>query len=115
MYNPFTLEGKTVLVTGASSGIGRGVAIDSSKMGASVLITGRNPIRLNETFSTLEGDNNRQMTADLCLEEDIFNLVDGLPVLNGVVLCAGIIKTMPVKNITSEPWLRSLIRISCPI
>ena len=42
LYNPFTLEGKTILVTGASSGIGRTTAIECSKMGANVIITGRN-------------------------------------------------------------------------
>ena len=102
MYNPFTLSGKNILVTGASSGIGRGVSIDTSRMGANVCITGRNSDRLNETFVNLEGSENRQIIADLCSEEAIYALVDELPVLDGVVLCAGIIKTLPVKNISSE-------------
>ena len=49
-FNPFTLEGKTILVTGASSGIGRGIAIACSKMGATVIVNGRNESRLNETL-----------------------------------------------------------------
>ena len=102
MYNPFTLNGKKILVTGASSGIGRGVAIDSSKMGANVIITARNEERLDETFSQLEGTSNLKITADLCNDTDILKIVDELPVVNGIVLCAGIIKTMPVKNITTE-------------
>ena len=56
MYNPFSLEGKTVLVTGASSGIGRAVAIECSRMGARVYITARNEARLKETLELLEGD-----------------------------------------------------------
>ena len=50
MYNPFSLQGKTVLVTGASSGIGQATAVECSKMGAKIVITGRNVERLQETF-----------------------------------------------------------------
>ena len=55
-YNPFSLEGKTILVTGASSGIGQTTAIECSKLGAKVVITGRNVERLQQTFSQLDGD-----------------------------------------------------------
>ena len=51
MYNPFSLEGKTILITGASSGIGRATAIECSKLGAHVVITARNKNRLQETFN----------------------------------------------------------------
>ena len=47
MYNPYTLEGKTILITGASSGIGKCSAIECSKMGAKLVITGRDEKRLN--------------------------------------------------------------------
>lgn len=102
MYNPFSLEGKTILVTGASSGIGRGICIDCSKMGATVHLMARNEDRLNETFSQMEGRNHVIHKADLCNTEDINALVDNLPMIDGMVLCAGIIKTMPVKNITED-------------
>ena len=55
-FNPFTLEGKTILVTGASSGIGRGIAIACSKMGATVIINGRNEQRLAETMTEMQGE-----------------------------------------------------------
>jgi len=100
MYNPFSLENKVILVTGASSGIGRGIAIDTSKMGAKVYITARNENRLNETFSQMSGKSNVIIPAELTNEID--ELVEKLPVLDGIVLCAGIIKTMPVKNITDS-------------
>ena len=102
MYNPFDLTNKTILVTGASSGIGKGIAEDLSKMGCNVLITARNKERLNKTLSLMEGDNNLIIEADLSNTDDINSLVDNLPIIDGIVLCAGIIKTMPVKNITDS-------------
>ena len=65
MYNPYSLQGKTILVTGASSGIGQSVAIECSKMGATVVITGRNKDRLEETYGMLEGTGHVQIPADL--------------------------------------------------
>lgn len=92
MGNPFSLEGKFILVTGASSGIGRSIAIECSKMGAKLIITGRNKNRLAETFSMLEGMNNIQYSADLTKEEEIKSLVDFIPKIDGFVSNAGIIK-----------------------
>lgn len=102
MNNPFSLEGKTILVTGASSGIGRGICIDCSKMGATVHLMARNVDRLNETLSQMEPKGHVIHRADLCKSDDIYNMIDALPKIDGVVLCAGIIKTMPVKNISEE-------------
>lgn len=96
MYNPFTLQGKTILVTGASSGIGKETAISCSKMGAKVIITARNKERLQETFNLLEGENNLQITSDLTNDKDINRLVSIVGKVDGVVLCAGKGKTLPV-------------------
>ena len=101
-YNPFTLEGKAVLVTGASSGIGRATAIECSKMGAQVVITGRNSERLQDTFNSLEGEGHQQIVADLVSQDDIKGLVAQLKPLDGVVLCAGKGKTIPVQFATKE-------------
>lgn len=90
MYNPFSLEGKAILVTGASSGIGRSVAIECSRLGARVLITGRNPERLEQTFQALSGENHCMILADLAHEEQRQELLSQLPELNGIVHCAGI-------------------------
>lgn len=102
MFNPFSLDNKTILVTGASSGIGRGIAIDCSKMGASVVATARNKERLQDTLLNMEGNHNKFLIADLSNKDNISVLVDALPVLDGIVLSAGIIKTVPVKNITDN-------------
>ena len=89
-YNPYSLEGKTILVTGASSGIGQKTAIECSKMGAKLLVVGRNGERLQDTISQLEGEGHSQIVAELTDSEDLTNLVASLPVLDGLVLCAGI-------------------------
>ena len=98
-YNPFSLEGKTVLVTGASSGIGQATAIECAKMGAKVVITGRNIERLQETFDQLEGEGHLQIAADLNSEDEIAKLVEQCPVLNGLVNNAGRGKSKPVNFI----------------
>lgn len=102
MKNPFSLEGKTILVTGASSGIGRGIAIECSKMGARVVITGRNQERLNETFIRLSGNSNLKIIADLSEEKQIEYLVEQCPQLHGCVNNAGIPKLMTVKFIQKK-------------
>lgn len=104
-YNPFSIEGKTILVTGASSGIGKQTAIECSRMGANVIITARNEERLNTTLNTLSSDNGQKhqmIIANLANEEGINSLVDQLPILDGVSLNAGIVKTLPVKFINSK-------------
>lgn len=90
MYNPFSLENKTILVTGASSGIGKAIAIECSKMGAQVVITGRNEQRLQETYGQLEGTHPAYIVADLTKKEDIETLAKQIDSLNGLVNCAGI-------------------------
>ena len=101
MYNPFSLEGKTILVTGASSGIGRAVAIECSKMGAVVYLTARNEERLRETLEALEGDGHQYIIADLTRDEDIKMLVERLPQLDGAVLNAGIAGLTPTQAISA--------------
>ena len=103
-YNPFSLEGKTILVTGASSGIGRATAIECSKMGATLIITGRNAQRLQETYDALVGTGHKQIIADLAEQDGIDYLVAQLPFLNGAVLCAGIGQTLPFQFSTRKKF-----------
>lgn len=88
--NPFSLEGRTILVTGGSSGIGRGIARVCSQMGATLVITGRNASKLRETFNGMEGINHKIFICDLTSQEDVNKFVSELPQLDGVVHCAGI-------------------------
>lgn len=102
MVNPFSLEGKTILVTGASSGIGQTVAVECSKMGATVVITGRNKERLAETFDQLSGEGHIQYAADISNPDEIKGLVEVCPKLDGISQNAGTSKTVLVKFITKE-------------
>lgn len=103
MYNPYSLENKTILVTGASSGIGKATAIECSKLGATVVVTGRNEGRLNETFNNLDisfGQKHISIIADLSTEEGVNELVAKLPQLDGVSSNAGVTAAIvPVKFI----------------
>jgi NAD(P)-dependent dehydrogenase (short-subunit alcohol dehydrogenase family) len=105
--NEFSLAGKTILVTGASSGIGKATALLISRYGASVYITGRTRERLDETFQQLsqESDASRvtrhaQFLADLTVENEMDRIINDLPGLDGIVHCAGIVSPLPVKFIT---------------
>ena len=104
-FNPFSLEGKTILVTGASSGIGRETAIECGAMGANVVITGRNAERLNEVYDLLPAASaNVQLVADLTLAGDVEDLVAQMPQLDGVVMCAGNSTTLPLQFGTREKF-----------
>lgn len=114
-FNPFSLEGKLILVTGASSGIGRQCAIDCNKMGARVIALGRDQDRLNSLMAEMEGDND-------CFSFDLNNL-SGIKVLvetmverhgklDGFVHSAGIEVTNPIKLSKPEDF-ESLYRLNC--
>jgi len=103
-YNPYSLEGKRVLVTGASSGIGRGIAIECSRMGAKVVISGRNEARLQETLAMMQSpDEHQVLLADLAVDEEVQILVDRIEEgLDGIVLCAGFTIVKPFKFVSPQ-------------
>lgn len=107
-YNPFSLDGKTILVTGASSGIGRATAIECSKLGATVIITGRNEERLKETLSSLEGNAHQYIVTDITNADEVNAMVDAIPQLDGLVNNAGIQKYLPTPFINEEDLLKIL-------
>lgn len=101
MNNPFSLEGKTIVVTGASSGIGQQVAISCSQMGAKIVLLGRNVERLEETMKQMEGEGHLQISYDLTdfdgQKAIVADIVSKIGVIDGLVNCAGISTTMPFK------------------
>lgn len=102
MNEIFSLEGKQLLVTGASSGIGRAMAIECSKAGASMVLTARNKERLQETLAMMAPGSHVVHPADMMQEEDVVNFAKSIPnKLDGVVLCAGINDKLIIKQISN--------------
>lgn len=115
-YNPYSLEGKTILITGASSGIGKRTAIECSKMGAKCVITGRNAERLEDTYTQLDGVDHVQVIADITNADGIDTLCSSLPELDGVFFCAGVTDTTLVKFLDKEKIDRVLdINLMAPM
>ena len=102
--NPFSLDGKTILVTGASSGIGQETAIQCSKLGAKVIITARNEERLQETLSMLEGEGHSIVLAELTNQVAVEMLVEQIEEIQGLVLCAGMGMTSPFPFSTKDKF-----------
>ncbi len=94
--SPFRLDGKRILITGASSGIGRSCAIECAKAGATVIFTGRNEARLNEVENELVGEDHIKLLADLNDKDQVTSLVSQSGKVDGVVNCAGIIGVHPM-------------------
>ena len=107
MYNPFSLQNKTVMITGAGGGIGRATAIACAQMGATVIITDIVEYALDETFallSTDENQNHKKIVADLCKQEALDELVAACPNFDGLVCCAGISKILPIQFLNEEDF-----------
>ena len=98
----FDLSGKHVLITGASSGIGRSTAVLSASLGATLTIIGRNEKRLNETLSSLSGEGHKAVCCDLTCPDSVNDMVDSLPFLDGIVYCAGVQETCLTKNVDNQ-------------
>ena len=104
-YNPYSLEGKTILVTGASSGIGKAIAIECSKAGATLIIVARRKEKLIETLQYLDNTkDNKVISLDLSTQENIDNLVSQIDKIDGLVLAAGIVEMWPVLFATREKF-----------
>ena len=108
-YNPFSLDGKTILVTGGAGGIGSEVARVCSKMGARIMLTDIRGDVLETvlpTLSAVELGNHLAIRADLTDADDLKSLVDNLPEIDGFVCNAGVMKLTPVPFITNEALQR---------
>ncbi len=120
MYNPFSLQGKTVLITGGAGGIGSAVAKTCIGLGARVILTDIRKDALQATLAFLPesqtGEPNLCFTADLTDAEQLAALVDFCPALDGLVCNAGVMKLTPTQFITEEELTRiQKINLNAPI
>jgi 3-oxoacyl-[acyl-carrier-protein] reductase len=102
-YNPYALNGKVILITGAAGGIGKTTAIECSRLGASLILTDINEEGLKETLSSLDVVSNqehRYYKVDLTEEQEIASLVENIPDLDGCVCNAGVMKLTLTQFIT---------------
>lgn len=97
--HPFSLQGKTILVTGASSGLGRQIAITCAERGARLIISGRDTGRLQATYEALAGDGHVQVQAELTSAEDRDRLAMACPSIHGVVHSAGKQMLSPIRQL----------------
>lgn len=106
-FNPFSLSGKVIIVTGASSGIGAQCAIDCSKMGATIVLIGRNIERLNNVLEQCDKSNNHLVVSyDLTDTNGMSSLlkmiVEKKGKISGLINCAGISSTMPINLVKKD-------------
>ena len=116
-YNPFAIEGKNILVTGATSGIGRATAIECARMGAKVIAVGRNQEKLDTLHNELKNEcltneGHLFLPCDLTDEEQVKALIEQCPVVDGVACCAGVANMNPFAFVSQEE-IESVFQINC--
>jgi NAD(P)-dependent dehydrogenase (short-subunit alcohol dehydrogenase family) len=108
-FNPFSLQGKNIIITGASSGIGRQCAISCSRMGANTILIGRNIERLQETLKSLYGETHLYFSLDMTnfdlIENVIEQCVEQLGKINGLIFCSGVEMTTPLSFMNYDRYL----------
>ena len=118
--NPFSLSGKTILITGGAGGIGSATAVTCASLGARVVLTDIREDALTNTLAllpaSLSGEKHQAFVADLTDENQINSLVDFCPVLDGLVCNAGVMKLTLTQFITEAELTRiQKINLNAPI
>ncbi|MBP5505167.1 MAG: SDR family oxidoreductase [Bacteroidales bacterium] len=119
VFNPYSLEGKSVLITGGAGGIGSEVARVCARLGARIILTDIREDALKVALSSLKevgGSNHIAIHADLTNAEELNNLVEQLPEINGFVCNAGVMKLVLTQFITEDELSRiQKINLNAPI
>lgn len=104
MFNPFSLDGKTLLVTGAASGMGKATAIACAKMGGHIIAADYNVTGMEETMRELEGEGHKSFGINLADETSWGELLEKAPILDGIASCAGIANMNPFSFINRQEF-----------
>lgn len=104
MINPFSIEGKTILVTGAASGMGKTTALTCSQMGAKVIAADFNAEGLAQSMAELEGEGHQSFALNLADESTWEELLGGDFVLDGIASCAGIANMNPFSFVSKQEF-----------
>lgn len=107
----FTLTGRTLIVTGSSSGIGQAVAVLCARLGARLVLSGRSAERLAETEASLEGEGHTRVAGDLTDPAVRDALIDAAPLFDGLVSCAGLTALVPAR-MAAEKHLMQMLAIN---
>ncbi len=103
-----SLQGKNILITGASSGIGSKCAVICSTLGANVILIGRDGKRLNETLHKLSPGNHLHFQQDVTafeeLEAIVSQSVEKIGKIAGFIHCAGIETTVPLQSMSAAKY-----------
>lgn len=102
MFNPFSIEGKTFLITGAASGMGKATAVICAKMGATVIGVDYNYDGVQSTINELEGDSHQCYKLNLADESSWNVMLETMPVVDGIANCAGIANMNPFPFISKQ-------------
>jgi NAD(P)-dependent dehydrogenase (short-subunit alcohol dehydrogenase family) len=108
--NLLSLEGKTAVVTGGTSGIGRALSLGLADAGADVVATARRPHEVDSTAAEVEtrGRKTLRMASDVCnrasLEALLAAVLDRFGKVDILINCAGKIKRTPTLTLPEEEW-----------
>lgn len=107
----FSLYGRRILVTGSSSGIGAAVAQLCARLGAELVLNGRDAKRLENTRASLAGKGHLVVPGDLTEAETQDALVQAVPAYDGLVSCAGAAALVPMR-MASEKYLQQMLAVN---
>lgn len=109
--SPFRLDGKTILITGASSGIGQATAIMASYMGAKTILLGRNRTKLEETYAQLNGQSHEVVISELTEPHLLPDVFQHFSSLDGAVFSAGAAEVIPFR-MTNDDHIARMMNIN---